>query len=454
MRQTLFYIPNEIPGFPVPVFFFPSSDGTGTPLGFGLLFIVWALASGGLFFWLVRRQGWTADTKAHLPMLGLFGAAILFLLPRMLDAQGRLPVRGFGVALLVSVGAATFLAMHQARKARVDPDIMLSLMIWLFVPGILGGRLFYILQYWSDFRQLNAAGGIDWTATARQLANVAQGGLVVYGAVLGCFLGLVAFVRANRIPILVLSDLVAPSLALAQGLGRVGCFLNGCCYGGLCTLPWAMSFPADSPPYARQLQEGQFYGLRIGDTHEQPGVPVVLDVRPGLPGAEAGLKPGDRIVAVNGAEVNDLDDARLAVANATAMNGVLNLQTADGSIAMLRLPAPPRETLPIHPTQLYSTIDGLVICVFLLAVYPYRRRDGETTAWLLTLYPTTRFLMEIVRTDEAGQFGTGLTISQLISLGVLACAAALWLYLRTRPKGSLLDSTTRPAAWTWSMRTA
>src|SRR5262245_60924356 len=162
MRQALFYIPNEIPGLPLPVF------------GFGLLLLVWAVASGGMLLWLVRRQGWNADTRAHLPMMALFGAAILFLLPRMLDEQGRLPVRGFGVTLLVAVAAATGLAMYRARRMRVDPEIMLSLVIWLFVPGIVGARLFYIIEYWDDFRQLTDAGALDIVATLKQLGNVAQ----------------------------------------------------------------------------------------------------------------------------------------------------------------------------------------------------------------------------------------------------------------------------------------
>ena len=94
--------------------------------------------------------------------------------------------------------------------------------------------------------------------------------------------------------------------------------------------------------------------------------------------------------------------------------------------------------LPTHPTQLYSAIDGVVLCGFLLAVYPYRRRDGETLAWLMTLHPISRFLLELVRVDEPGLFGTGMSIAQFISLAMLVGAALMWIFLRTQPRGTVL----------------
>ena len=65
-----------------------------------------------------------------------------------------------------------------------------------------------------------------------------------------------------------------------------------------------------------------------------------------------------------------------------------------------RLTGPLPRSLPVHPTQLYSFIDSMLLCVFLLAYYPFRRRDGELTALTLTLHPISRFLLEIIRIDE------------------------------------------------------
>jgi phosphatidylglycerol:prolipoprotein diacylglycerol transferase len=90
-------------------------------------------------------------------------------------------------------------------------------------------------------------------------------------------------------------------------------------------------------------------------------------------------------------------------------------------------------SLPVHPTQIYSAIDGFLLLFFLLAYEPFQRRDGELLALLLTLHPISRFLLEVIRIDEASMFGTGLSISQLISIVGLAGAAVLWAYILRRP---------------------
>lgn len=77
-------------------------------------------------------------------------------------------------------------------------------------------------------------------------------------------------------------------------------------------------------------------------------------------------------------------------------------------------------SLPIHPTQLYSVIDGVLLCLLTLAYYPLRSRDGSVVALALLTYPVTRFFIERLRGDEMGQFGTSLTIAQWISLAMLA----------------------------------
>ena len=115
-----------------------------------------------------------------------------------------------------------------------------------------------------------------------------------------------------------------------------------------------------------------------------------------------------------------------------------SIETADGrTFEVADLPVPPR-SLPVHPTQLYSAINALLICLFLLAYEPFRRRDGELFALMLTIYPLTRFLLEIIRTDESAIFDTGLSISQNVSLAAMLGVAALWLFILRRPRGTAL----------------
>ena len=73
------------------------------------------------------------------------------------------------------------------------------------------------------------------------------------------------------------------------------------------------------------------------------------------------------------------------------------------------------------------------MCLLLLAWHPFRRQEGEVFALMLTLYPITRILLEMVRDDEPGVLGTPLTVSQIVSLMVLLAASVLWVHLLRRP---------------------
>ncbi len=86
---------------------------------------------------------------------------------------------------------------------------------------------------------------------------MAKGGLVVYGAFFGAVAGVLLFVRKHRLPLLAVCDLVAPSMMLGLAIGRIGCLLNGCCFGAVCDHPWAMRFPAGSPLTWRRSNAGR-----------------------------------------------------------------------------------------------------------------------------------------------------------------------------------------------------
>jgi phosphatidylglycerol:prolipoprotein diacylglycerol transferase len=279
------------------------------------------------------------------------------------------------------------------------------------------------------------------------LLNVTQGGLVVYGSVIGAGLGLMIFCRRHRLSPLALCDLIAPSLVLGLALGRVGCFLNGCCYGGVCELPWAVQFPWHSPPHVRQVQEGQLdlFGMVIDGS---PGAaPVVGQVVEGSLAELHGMRIGDRITQINGMPIANVFEAQRQLLEAGQQGRLSLLVAGQSEPQQWNLPARLPRSLPVHPTQLYSTVDALILCLLLWAYYPFRRRDGEVTALLITIYPITRFLIEGLRTDEPKNI-LGMSISQNISLLLLAVAAALWLYLWRKPAGTEFGEqviTARPA---------
>ena len=419
MLQTLFHIPNDI-YFGLPIF------------GFGWLLLFWSIGSVVLLMWLARRQGSNAETWGYVPLLLLVGAAIWFLLPKLCVPPRGLPIRGYGVMLLVAVAAGVGLAAWRARRLGVDPELIFAMAFWMFIPGIVGARMFYVIEYWSDFQK------DTFGQTLVAMINVTQGGLVVYGSLIGGILGLLGFIARYKMPPLATFDLIAPTLALGMGIGRLGCLLNGCCYGDLCDSPWAITFPAGSPPHVRQVQRGQtfLHGLKVvGDRYDRP---VITEVRPGSPAHKHRLKPDQQIDSINGRAIHSIEEAQMVLLNAHKGQARISITTLGApSTHQWPLEGPAPRSLPVHPTQLYASLNGLLLCLFLLAYAPFCRRDGELWAMTLTLYPITRFLLEMIRADEPPVW-MGMTISQNVSLVLLFCAIALWINILLKPPGTAL----------------
>ncbi|HEX8201880.1 MAG TPA: prolipoprotein diacylglyceryl transferase [Isosphaeraceae bacterium] len=276
---------------------------------------------------------------------------VLFTIPGL-----GVPVYGYGLMLFFAFLGSMHLAARRARSAGLDPEVIHDLALWMFVGGLAGARALYVWQYWGTRIQ-----------SAREILEIWKGGIVFYGSVLGGAAAFFLYWALRRFPLRPVLDAVAPALALGIALGRVGCFLNGCCYGDLCGLPWGVRFPgvrwfspAGSPPWSDQVAHGLI----------------------------------DRTAAWS---------------------------------------------LPVHPTQLYSALDGLVLLALLSAYYPLRRRDGEVMALMMVTYPVTRFLIEYLRNDEA-VFVAGMTISQSISVALLAGGLAFWYGLGRLPRGRFADA--------------
>ncbi len=263
MRSTLFHIPLEIAGLPL--------------FGFGLLLAIWvavcALRIGITWY----RRGWTSELWGEVFMMLLLAAVIAKVLPALCDSEG-LPLRGYGVMVFLGVVAGVALAAYRVKKEGYDPELIYNLALWMCIGGIVGARLFYIIEYWDEYQKPTLG------ATLAAIINYTKGGLVVYGAFAGGAAALVAFLRRHKLPVLKLCDVVAPSLLVGLTLGRIGCFLNGCCYGGQCDLPWAVTFPGNSgsnsapasPPYLKQASTGK---LILHGIHFEPNAAAPAIVR-------------------------------------------------------------------------------------------------------------------------------------------------------------------------------
>jgi phosphatidylglycerol:prolipoprotein diacylglycerol transferase len=161
---------------------------------------------------------------------------------------GPIHVRSYGLMLAVAFLAGTWIALREARRLKLDEDRLITVILVSLVAGVLGARAMYVVEHIEQFRR-------EWGS----VLALWQGGLTLYGGVVaGAAAGLLTARRLGQ-PMWAVADALTPSLALGMMFGRIGCFLNGCCYGRPTSLPWGVVFPADS-----------FAGLEFGTVPIHP----------------------------------------------------------------------------------------------------------------------------------------------------------------------------------------
>lgn len=132
---------------------------------------------------------------------------------------GPITIYGYGLMIAIGIFLAYFLAEYRAEKNGLDKDAVFGLTCWAVVAGLIGGKVLY---YITTIREILADPSL--------LLQVADG-FVIYGSLIGGILGVVLYCRKKKLNCLSYFDLAVPSVALAQGFGRIGCLLAGCCYG-------------------------------------------------------------------------------------------------------------------------------------------------------------------------------------------------------------------------------
>ncbi|MCK4511411.1 prolipoprotein diacylglyceryl transferase [bacterium] len=148
---------------------------------------------------------------------------------------GSFPLRSYGLLMALAFMVGIWIARRRAAKSGYDPDVIIDLSVIVILVSILGARLAYVFVRWEYYRH-------DILGVFR----IWEGGLALYGGmVAGALVGL-WFFRRRGINMWAGADLVAPSLAMGVTIGRIGCFLNGCCYGKACEQPWGVVFSENS----------------------------------------------------------------------------------------------------------------------------------------------------------------------------------------------------------------
>jgi len=183
------------------------------------------------------RQRWREQPERQQALDSLF----LVLLPALLIYQfvtwkwGALPVHAYGLMLMLAFLVGLLVARKRAPAYGVDPEGLIDLTLYILVAAIIGSRLLYVIL---DL----AKGSADYAQDPWLIFKTWKGGLSFHGGLLGGVIAGVLFARRHQIPPWRLADVLAPGLGLAYAVARVGCLLNGCCYGRPTDLPWAIVF--------------------------------------------------------------------------------------------------------------------------------------------------------------------------------------------------------------------
>jgi phosphatidylglycerol:prolipoprotein diacylglycerol transferase len=176
---------------------------------------------------------------------------------RILVELGPLKIYSYGFMLMLAFAVGIVLAVVRGRKRGIPPEFIMDLSTVIVFSAIIGARTVYVLFHRSGY----------WPRWW-DVFKVWEGGLTVYGGVLLAVVLSYVFCLKRGVPFLRVADAMAPSMALGVGITRIGCFLNGCCFGHTCDVPWGVQFPpgsmADFALGAVTVHPSQLYASAVG----------------------------------------------------------------------------------------------------------------------------------------------------------------------------------------------
>ena len=159
--------------------------------------------------------------------------------PVILDF-GAFKLHSYGLMVFLAFAAGVWLGTVRGRKAGLPDGLVMDLAVWIMVSSLLGARLTYVAAHWGDFR----GHWLDALSPFQSDGSIGIAGLVILGGVAAALPTAYWYLRRKGLSFLLTLDVLVPSLAFGIALGRIGCYLNGCCFGFPTALPWGVQFPA------------------------------------------------------------------------------------------------------------------------------------------------------------------------------------------------------------------
>ncbi len=329
-------------------------------------------------------------------------------------------IRSYGFMMLLGFIAALLLARYRSKKVGINPDHISNFAVLALITGVLGARLFYVIHNWDEFSDNPATAFAIWS-----------GGLEFYGGLIAAVGGLFYYCHRKKLSVMQLLDILAPAVMLGLAFGRIGCFLNGCCFGAPCSLnmPLGVRFPAVnmrspggfscSKPKVPEYSIPFDYQLRTDFTRRnKPLVTLPDDYYDGYTDGEGHWVASKELIPPGKKYYR-------AVKPPSELTPEQLKKLENGTYGPIK----------IHPAQLYSSANALSICLVLLLLNRWFKREGQMFAWLLILYGIMRFVIEMVRNSSPVGFD-GLTISQNVGLITVPAGFIILLLTLTRRKST------------------
>jgi phosphatidylglycerol:prolipoprotein diacylglycerol transferase len=312
----------------------------------------------------------------------------------------HLTIKSYGLMMVIGFLSCVSLIRHLSRDFTPDPQLITNAALYSLVGGVVGARLFFVVHYFDKFR-----------SNPLEVFAIWQGGLELAGGVAVFIIVILLYLRYHKQPIRRYLDVLAVGLMLALVFGRIGCFLNGCCYGKPTELPWGVRFPYNSFAYISQIN---------ADPERNRQDPQLI-----LPKEEY-----FDFLGANG---------KWYPKHSEDLTVKQKIEVTEGKY----------RCLPVHPTQLYSSGIAAFWCLMLYLFWRRTKKTelsgnsgrfftkpGYTFALMFIVYGITRFFMEYLRDDNPFEFN-GLTISQNICIGMFALGVILMAIFKAMKVKSL-----------------
>ncbi len=156
---------------------------------------------------------------------------------------GPLTLKSYGLFLALAFLVGIWVALKRAKRSDLKAESIMDLAIVVLLSSVAGSRFFYVIFHWEEFK------GRLWDIVnpVHPGGDISISGLSMVGGVLLAIISAMLFLYLKKLEIWKIADIVSPSFILGLAIARIGCFLNGCCFGKPSSIFWSMTFPPDCP---------------------------------------------------------------------------------------------------------------------------------------------------------------------------------------------------------------